>query len=106
MLIFQNAILKNSVLLSSYNLHSVFRRPRYFFLAWNFSSDHAYSAASSYEACFRSCNPKPNIAAVWDVKIKGNIQFFWWLMVQNRLWNADRLEHKGWPHQDNYSFCD
>jgi hypothetical protein len=75
-------------------------------IIWNLSSDHAYSAASSYEACFRLSNPKPDIAAVWDVKIEGNIQFFLWLMVQNRLWTADRLEHRGWPHQDACSFCD
>jgi hypothetical protein len=64
-------------------------------IIWNLSSDHTYSAASSYEACFRLSNPKPDIAAVWDVKIEGNIQFFLWLMVQNCLWTADRLEHRG-----------
>jgi hypothetical protein len=27
-------------------------------------------------------------------------------MIQNRLWTADRLEERGWPHEDTCSFCD
>jgi hypothetical protein len=67
-------------------------------ISWKLTPDNAYSAASAYKAHIESWSPKPNLAAVWDDKIEGNIQFFLWLMVQNCLWTADRLEQRGWHH--------
>jgi hypothetical protein len=68
--------------------------------------DNCYSVATAYEACFRDRSPRPLLAAAWEVKIEGKINFFLWLLIQNRLWTADRLEKRGWPHQDNCSLCD
>jgi hypothetical protein len=75
-------------------------------ITWTAANNNTYNAASAYTACFQDWTPKPKLAAVWEVKIEGNIQFFLWLLVQNRLWTADRLEVRGWPHQDKCSLCD
>lgn len=43
---------------------------------------------------------------VWTIKVDGKIQFFSWLLLQNRLWTADRLAARGWPHNAVCSLCD
>lgn len=75
-------------------------------VTWKQSKDGTYSAASAYEACFFGRIPRPLLAATWEVKSEGKICFFLWLLIQNRLWTADRLQARGWPHQDNCAFCD
>lgn len=32
-------------------------------------------------------------------------KFFSWLAIQNRLWTADRLHSRGWPHNPVCSLC-
>jgi hypothetical protein len=75
-------------------------------ITWRQSNDNTYSAASAYEACFLGRVQKPLIAAAWDVRTEGKIKFFLWLLIQNRLWTADRLQARGWPHQDKCCLCD
>lgn len=38
--------------------------------------------------------------------LKEKIKFFLWLLIQNRLWTADRLRARAWPHNDKCLFCD
>jgi hypothetical protein len=75
-------------------------------ISWTQASDNYYTASSAYSACFFGRIPQPLLAAAWDVKIEGKIKFFLWLLLQNRLWTADRLQKRGWPHQDRCSLCD
>jgi hypothetical protein len=63
-------------------------------ISWTQVSNNTYSAADAYEACFVDRAPKPLLAATWDVKTEGKIKFFLWLLIQNRLWTADRLQKR------------
>ena len=47
-----------------------------------------------------------DLAKVWKLKTEGKIRFFMWLLLQNRIWTADRLNKRGWPHDDACCLCD
>ena len=48
----------------------------------------------------------PALDRVWKQKIEQKVKFYLWLLLQNRNWTADRLEARGWPHDDNCCLCD
>jgi hypothetical protein len=75
-------------------------------ITWTRTPDGAYSASSAYAAYFTLHTLKPLLAAVWEVKTEGKIKFFLWLIMQNRLWTGDRLQARGWQHQDRCALCD
>ncbi|KAE8810017.1 Serine carboxypeptidase-like 18 [Hordeum vulgare] len=39
---------------------------------------------------------------VWKIWAPPKIKFFSWLVLQDRIWTADRLQRTGWP---NYGLC-
>ncbi|XP_071680109.1 uncharacterized protein [Lolium perenne] len=42
---------------------------------------------------------------VWKTWAPLKCRFFAWLAVQNRLWTADRLAKRGWPHPPTCQLC-
>ena len=62
-----------------------------------------YSAASAYDIQFLVRVENDNLNVIWSFKTEGKIKFFLWLLLQNRLWTADRLCKRGWPHDDKGS---
>lgn len=75
-------------------------------ISWNMLKDLVYSAKSAYEAQLITRIPQPHLEEVWRARVEGKIRFFLWLLLRNRLWTADRLSFRGWPHQDACSLCD
>jgi hypothetical protein len=74
-------------------------------ISWTKSSDSTYSASTAYLTSFSGSTPKPLLAAIWDTKIEGKVKFFLWLILQNRLWTGQRLQDRGWPHNDKCALC-
>jgi hypothetical protein len=54
-------------------------------ITWTKTPDGAYSASSAYTVCFSLHTLKLLLVAVWEVKTKGKIKFFLWLIMQNCL---------------------
>jgi hypothetical protein len=75
-------------------------------ISWTVPNDKCYSASSAYSASYLDRIKKSRLRVVWDVRGEGKIKFFFWLLVQNRLWTADRLEARGWPHEEKCVLCD
>lgn len=69
-------------------------------------ANSVYSATSAYAAQFYGLIENPQLRRAWDVKAEGKLKFFPWLILQNRVWTADRLAARGWPHDDICSLCD
>lgn len=71
-------------------------------IRWILTADGSYSARSAYNLQFggRSLSSMPQV--VWRIWAPPKYKFFAWLMLQNRLWCADRLQRRGWP---NCYFC-
>jgi hypothetical protein len=67
-------------------------------VTWILTADKTYSAKSSYEAQFYGrldTNGRKYLLK----------DFFFLLLLQNRLWTADRLRTRGWTHDDKCCFC-
>ncbi|KAK1691967.1 hypothetical protein QYE76_008664 [Lolium multiflorum] len=75
-------------------------------ISWNLTADGSYSASSAYAIQFCARVPMPELNKVWSIRVQGKVKFFFWLLLQNRVWTADRLCARGWPHDDNCSLCD
>ena len=48
----------------------------------------------------------PELSRVWRAKAEDKVKFFIWLLLQDRIWMADRLQMIGWTHDDRCSLCD
>jgi hypothetical protein len=75
-------------------------------IVWNLTTDGKYSAKSAYEAQFLGRIKQPHLEQVWKIRADGKVRFFWWLLLQNRKWIAERLRARGLPHDDHCSLCD
>jgi len=42
---------------------------------------------------------------IWSAWAPPKCKFFSWLAVQDRIWTADRLRARGWPHNTTCSLC-
>jgi hypothetical protein len=73
---------------------------------WNVNARGEYSASSAYGALFHGRLLQPDLEQVWKTKAEGKVEFYVWLLLQNRNWIVERLRSRGWPHDDTCSLCD
>lgn len=69
-------------------------------IKWNLTGDGFYSAKSAYHFQFLTRIPQPRLENVWRAKAEPKVKFYNWLLLQNRNWTSDRLQHRDWPHSD------
>lgn len=62
---------------------------------WLHSSDGQYSAKSAYQLQFCGMSSSLTAESTWKAKTPPKCHFFVWLMLQNRLWTAARLQIRG-----------
>jgi hypothetical protein len=71
-------------------------------VTWLHSPDGQYTASSAYRMQFLGLTTSPTAETTWKTKAPPRCRFFVWLMLQNRIWTAARLQIRGWP---NDYFC-
>jgi hypothetical protein len=74
-------------------------------IIWTISPNGCYSASSAYKAQFMASLPCAFGSIIWKTWAPPKCRFFAWLAVQNRLWTADRLAKRGWPHTPSCQLC-
>ena len=74
-------------------------------IQWKFTTDGKYSASSAYKMQFEGLTHTNLNASVWKVWAPPKCKFFAWLVLQNRIWTADRLQKRGWPNCGNCPLC-
>ena len=74
-------------------------------IQWKFTSNGKYSAASAYKAQFLGSTYAPHYKTIWHCWAPPKCKFFAWLILQNRVWTADRLARRGWPHSPICPLC-
>jgi hypothetical protein len=74
-------------------------------IIWTRSSSGAYTAKLAYEIQFHGilCSVFP--ALIWKIWAPAKCKCFTWLMLQNRIWTADRLLMREWPNEYFYPMC-
>ena len=71
-------------------------------IRWNQDAKGQYTARSAYAMQFQGRLRSNMDDLVWKTWAPGNIKFFTWLLLMDRLWTNDCLQRRGWPN--NY-FC-
>ena len=69
-------------------------------IVWTLESSGEYSAKSAYEIqfCGQTFSNFPKL--IWKAWATPRIKFFLWLLLQDRVWTAARLQLRGW--ENNY----
>ena len=71
-------------------------------ISWKFTTSREYTTSSAYLAQFVGLTYSTNTSMMWKTWAPPKCKFFAWLILQNRVWTADRLFRRGWP---NYNLC-
>jgi hypothetical protein len=74
-------------------------------IVWKVSTSGSYSSASAYKAHFTGSTVSTMNGTIWKVWAPPKCKFFSWLILQNRVWTADRLHRRGWPNCGNCLLC-
>jgi hypothetical protein len=61
-------------------------------ITWKFMVSGSYSVASAYKAQFEGMINSFMLEAVWKNWALPKCKLFAWLILQNRVWMADRLQ--------------
>jgi hypothetical protein len=69
------------------------------------TTDGVYSANSAYRMQFVGSLLPPFPATIWGAWAPSRCKLSIWLMVQNRVWTADRLLAREWPNQYFCPLC-
>jgi len=60
---------------------------------------------SAYEVQFIGSSSTSFEALIWKSWAPPKCKVFSWLAIQNRIWTADRLAARGWPHNNSCVLC-
>jgi hypothetical protein len=71
-------------------------------IIWTRTASGEYTASSAYHMQFQGSVESNFKTLIWQVWAPSRCKFFVWLMLQNRVWRADRLLLHQWP---NEYFC-
>ena len=63
-------------------------------IRWKWTPSGAYTAKSAYQAQFLGGIPSVAANAIWKCWAPSKCKFFAWLLLQNRIWTADRLQQR------------
>jgi hypothetical protein len=62
---------------------------------WRFTASGRYTSSSPYRAQFNGSYADYEWNRVWKAPVESKCKFFSWLLLQNKLWTADRLARHG-----------
>ena len=74
-------------------------------ITWKFTTSGFYTAASAYKAQFEGLTRSSMPEMVWKNWAPPKCKLFAWLVLQNRVWTADRLHRRGWPNCGLCQLC-
>jgi hypothetical protein len=74
-------------------------------IVWCRTVNDEYSARSTYDLQFEGSQLSAFTSIVWKVWAPSRCNFFIWLMLQNRIWIADRLLLREWPNDYLCPLC-
>jgi hypothetical protein len=64
-------------------------------IRWRLGKSGQYSSRSAYTAHFHCSFADHDWQRLWKIKADNKCKFFGWLILQNRLWMADRVAKHG-----------
>jgi hypothetical protein len=64
-------------------------------ISWRFTPNSEYSAKSAYLMQFEGSFEDYDWNKRWHTKAEGKCLFFCWIILQNKIWTADRINKHG-----------
>lgn len=74
-------------------------------ISWIRTADGTYSSKSAYAMHFMGKMQCATAAQTWSTKAPPKCKLFTWLMLQNRIRTAARLQVRGWPNEYFFQLC-
>jgi hypothetical protein len=72
---------------------------------WHLTASGNYSTSSAYAAHFLGACSNHNWGSVWAVKAEDKCKKLCWLLLQNKLWTADRILSTGGQSNPTCQLC-
>lgn len=73
---------------------------------WRFTADGVYSASSAYGAMFFGSSRPLGAKELWKTAMPPHVKHFFWLVLHERCWTANRRYRHGLQDSDICIFCD
>ena len=74
-------------------------------ITWRLTTNGKYTTSSAYLAQFEAPTTSIMEPAVWNNWAPPKYKLFAWLILQNKVWTADRLARRGWPNCGMCQLC-
>lgn len=74
-------------------------------IIWLHSSNGQYSARSAYTLQFEGLGRCSIAEVTWKMKAPPKCRFFIWLLLQDHIWTAARLQLRQWPNEYFCQLC-
>jgi hypothetical protein len=74
-------------------------------IVWKLTANWTYSSNSAYRLQFHGAAGTIYIQTIWNCWALPKCKFFFWLVIQNIVWTADRLQKRGWANQHFCPLC-
>jgi len=74
-------------------------------ITWKLTADGIFKTKSAYDAQFIGSTSTNFEKLIWKVWVPPKCKVFTWLAIQNRIWTADRLRAREWPHNSKCVLC-
>jgi hypothetical protein len=74
-------------------------------ISWKLTNSGCYSSKSAYNMQFLGHTKSSFPSLVWKPWAPPKCKTFAWLIIQNRVWTADRLQKRGWPNCGRCKLC-
>jgi hypothetical protein len=74
-------------------------------IAWKLTTSGCYTTASAYKAQFEGMVFSFMPGAVWKNSAPPKCKLFAWLILQDHVWIADRLQRRGWTNCGACQLC-
>lgn len=75
-------------------------------IIWILESSGSYSASSAYRIQFAGQIQSQFPTLIWKAWAPPKCKFFMWLLLQDRLWTAARLQQRQWKNDYFCALCD
>jgi hypothetical protein len=74
-------------------------------ITWRWTSDGNYTAKSAYVAQFKGSYCSFGPTALWRAHVEGKHKFLTWLLVQEKLLTADKIQARNWQCNPSCALC-
>jgi len=74
-------------------------------ITWILESLGQYSASSAYDIQFADQIASNFSKLIWETWAPRRCKFFLWLLLQNKIWTAARLQLRDWKNNYFYALC-